>query len=83
MRNVTTAPDKELPMSSTSFIQGGYPLTEGCFDELVSANGSIRRPAVAIARFIDKHGPSELIRRQSLINQTISDMGVFYPVCRW
>ncbi|WP_372627943.1 circularly permuted type 2 ATP-grasp protein [Arsukibacterium sp.] len=67
-------------MSSTSFTQGGYPLTDGCFDELVSANGSIRRPAVAIARFIDKHGPSELIRRQSLINQTISDMGVCFTL---
>ena len=73
-------PDKELPKSSTSFTQGGYPLTDGCFDELVSANGSIRRPAVAIARFIDKHGPSELIRRQSLINQTISDMGVCFTL---
>lgn len=67
-------------MSLKSFTQGGYPLTANCFDELVSANGSIRRPAVAIARFIDKHGSSELTHRQSQINQTISDMGVCFTL---
>lgn len=67
-------------MSLTSFTEGGYQLTADCFDELVSQDGSIRRPAAAIARFIDKHGPSELAVRQLQINQTISNMGVCFTL---
>lgn len=67
-------------MSLKSFTQGGYSLTPDCFDELVDANGNIRRPAVAIARFIDKHGANELAIRQSQLNQTISDMGVCFTL---
>ncbi|MCH8538571.1 MAG: circularly permuted type 2 ATP-grasp protein [Alkalimonas sp.] len=67
-------------MSLKSFTQGGYSLTPDCFDELVDANGKVRPPAAAIARFIDKHGANELAIRQSQLNQTISDMGVCFTL---
>jgi len=67
-------------MSVKSFTRGGYPLTENCFDELVSSDGSIRPVAAAIARFIDKHGATELCQRQEQLNQTISDMGVCFTL---
>lgn len=57
-----------------------YPQLPHCFDELVAADGSIRAPAAAIARFIDKHGAPELCVRQQQLNQTISDMGVCFTL---
>jgi len=66
------------PMQTASF--SGYPFTEGCYDELVSAAGQPRPPAAAIARFIDKYGQTELLARQQLLNQTISAMGVCFTL---
>ncbi|MBU1439251.1 MAG: circularly permuted type 2 ATP-grasp protein, partial [Gammaproteobacteria bacterium] len=65
-------------MNTSSF--SGYPFTDGCYDELVSATGQPRPPAAAIARFIEKHGRTELLARQQLLNQTISNMGVCFTL---
>lgn len=67
-------------MSLENFTGGRYPLTPHCFDELVTDAGTVRPPASAIARFIDKHGADELSRRQQQLNQTISDMGVCFTL---
>src|SRR3990167_1398319 len=65
-------------MGAKSF--GHYQQISQCFDELVQADGQIRTPAAAIARFIDRHGSAELIQRQEQLNQTISAMGVCFTL---
>ena len=65
-------------MGAKSF--GHYQQIAQCFDELVQADGQIRPPAAAIARFIDRHGAAELIQRQQQLNQTISAMGVCFTL---
>ncbi|MCA1931011.1 circularly permuted type 2 ATP-grasp protein, partial [Rheinheimera sp.] len=65
-------------MGAKSF--GHYQQIDQCFDELVQADGQIRPPAAAIARFIDRHGSAELIQRQQQLNQTISAMGVCFTL---
>ncbi len=65
-------------MGAKSF--GHYQQISQCFDELVQADGQIRPPAAAIARFIDRHGSAELIQRQQQLNQTISAMGVCFTL---
>lgn len=67
-------------MNPDHFSQGNYPLTAGCFDELVEQDGSARPQATAVARFISKHGATELCRRQQLLDQTISTMGVYFTL---
>lgn len=67
-------------MNPDHFSQGNYLLTSGCFDELVDQDGSARPQATAVARFISKHGATELCRRQQLLDQTISTMGVYFTL---
>lgn len=58
----------------------GYPQLIDCFDELVSPAGTARAPATAIARFIERHGTAELLRRQQQLDQTIRSMGVCFTL---
>lgn len=67
-------------MHHQQFLPGGYERTPDCFDELVAENGCARAPAAAIAKFIEKHGPMELKRRQSQLDQTISTMEVCFTL---
>lgn len=67
-------------MDPKQFTQGGYQPFAHCYDELVEHNGDIRSPAAAIARFIDKHGSTELHLRQCQLDQTINDMGVCFTL---